>query len=624
MPVRILPQTLINQIAAGEVIVRMASVLKELVENSIDAGATRIRVEFANQLRDAVVTDDGSGMSRDDAEMSLQRHATSKIASIDDLIHLRTRGFRGEALASIAAVSRMELATRRRDELSGTRIVVEGGILQRLEPVGAPPGTRIAVRDLFFNTPARLKFLKSPVGELNAVLQVATRQALAADLVGFRVEREGEELLDLPAEQGLRDRFAALLGSALTEPLAALSHERPGIRIGGWIAPPQCTRGDRRWELLYVNGRPFTSRTLAAALEQACKGHLMVGRFPMACVMIDVPPEAVDFNVHPTKEEVRFEDEREVAGAVFRAVEAAIGAGSARGFDVRRAEGPAAEAAPPPPPGLPGFFTSAESLATRGMAPAAPRPAQRDWLADAARLNALARLPESMAAGIATGPAAPLDLRHGDRSPLSAGPGERPEAEFWSAPHVAEPLGQLANTYIVARFGEDLLLVDQHAAHERLRYLELLRRPAEAASQALLLPPLLEVPPAQQPLLRESLPLLERLGFHLEEFGPRTWRVAAVPADAAEVDAVALVIDLLEDFERFTGPDALARRRDALLIRTACHSAIRAGDPLPMEQMRRLLAQMRAERLSFQCPHGRPTVVRVARGELERWFKRVV
>lgn len=622
--IQVLPQTLINQIAAGEVVVRMASVAKELVDNALDAGASRVHVEVANQVLDLVVTDDGIGMDRTDAELSLQRHATSKIRTIEDLFALGTRGFRGEALASIAAVSRMELRTRRRGRDEGTRIVVEGGRIERIEPCGCPEGTRVAVRDLFFNTPARLKFLKSPASELTALSQMLVRMALAAPEVAMRLERDGEALLDLPAAADSGERFAAVLGSALTGALEAMAFSRGEVMVHGHIAPLECTRADRRLQWFFVNGRPFQSRAIGAALEQAFEGLVMVGRHPIALAFVDLPPEHVDFNVHPTKDEVRFRNERDVAGCVYHAAREAAVRVSTRGREASLGAPPAA--APPSPESPyrpPGYFTSPSAAARAAFERKnAVNVTQRDWLGEAQRLEAAAVPAVEFAPAI--GP--PITARHGDHTLIAAGPGERPDPSLWSSLDEPEPIGQIANTYIVARLGDDLVLVDQHASHERLVYLDLVRRAAPSAdAQMLLVPVVIEPPATQLALIREHRDAFAALGIELEEFGPRSWAVRSVPGDLAKADIARMVLDILGDFEESgRGGHALDRHRDRILIRAACHGAIRAGEPLNLEQMHALLRQMKAERLSFTCPHGRPTVIRLSKGELDRMFKRIV
>ncbi len=368
-----------------------------------------------------------------------------------------------------------------------------------------------------------------------------------------------------------------------------------------------------------MNGRPFASRTLTASLEQAFRGHIMVQRHPVAAVMISLPPSEVDFNVHPAKEEVRFRDEREVAGAVFRAVEAAVLAGAGRGVGIG-AIAPGATDAPRTAALLPGFLQTPEAFAARELAGSPPHGRQRDWVAEAKRLGVAAGAPASEPAPHRS----PIVLKHGDESPISAGPGEVPDPEFWSDPREVEVLGQVADTYIVARHGPDMLVVDQHAAHERLVYLRLARAGPTAERQTILVPVPVEFPAHLAGAVPSALPPLADLGFDLERAGARTWAVREVPADLDGVDIPSLLLDLVGDLEAGTQDDSLGRRRDLILIRAACHSAIRAGQALSHPQMAELLDQMRRERLSFCCPHGRPTIVRVARGELERWFKRVV
>lgn len=630
MPIRVLPQTLINQIAAGEVIVRMASVVKEMVENSIDAGAAGIEILVENNCRDVEVRDDGSGMDREDAELCLQRHATSKISTVEDLFSLRTRGFRGEAVPSIASVSRMEIQTRRRDVLSGTRLVVEGGRIERIEAVGCPPGTRIQVRDLFYNTPARLKFLKTPASEMNALLSTVMRQAMAQPGVGIRVERDGREVLDVPPGQSLAERFRSLLGSQLKGELLPLNFERGTTRIDGILAHPHDARGDRRSQFFFVNGRPFASKQLGAAMEQACRGYVMIGRFPIACVFIEVPPEEVDFNVHPTKDEVRFRNERSIAGAVYRAVQQALEGSPAlvgevkldeqNGIETEAREAPAKHDGPSiqPPPGPPGFFKTPEQLIRRAFERKQDRQrSQGDLLVEA----------DKRARREAPAPEKSLRLsvgRHGDGSAIAAGPGEKPDYGFWERGYEPEPLGQIAATYILVRFGDELLIVDQHASHERLVYIHLKHRTRRIDSQALMIPITMELDPAQSEALRGMVPHFERMGFEVSEFGRRTWAVNSVPADLPEFDPVPLIIESIGDMEEARRINALDDLYDKILIRTACHGAIRAGDILSMDRMKGLMAEIKAERLSFTCPHGRPTIVRLSKAELDKQFKRIV
>ncbi|MEQ8819255.1 MAG: DNA mismatch repair endonuclease MutL [Sumerlaeia bacterium] len=642
MPIQVLPQTLINQIAAGEVVVNMASVVKELVENAIDAGARNITVELSGDALDLVVSDDGCGMDREDAELCLQRHATSKIRTTDDLFHLMTRGFRGEALASIAAVSRMEIRTRRREDLSGSLVAVEGGLIDRMESVGCPAGTRIAIRDLFFNTPARKKFLKSSTGEANAVATMLTRQALAAWPVGIKFLRNDRVDMDFPSGQSLADRFLALMGSRIEHGLLELDYlqdrDRGGQHVFGYLAQPLSSRHDRRCEYLFVNGRPFSSRPITAAIEQACRGFIMIGRFPIFCLFIELDPAEVDINVHPTKEEVRFRNERAVASAAYHAARIALeGAGfvpemhlagrsgaSAPAPAAPQPEGQSPESPPPnstaprpAPPGpsyQPAFFQSPEALVAKAFDRKRARDVQTDLTVE------LAKSEWKMAE---------QDRQRRERiAPTAAAPGEQPEATgFWDRPYAPEPLGQIDETFLVVRYGPDLVLVDQHAAHERLRYLQLQRVEHDSHAQALLVPATLDVPPDRAAAMEALAQALAPAGFALEPFGGATWAINAVPGDLSASQAVEVIQDLLEDDDlpgdpSRLGPDHLEALREKWMIRAACHSSIRAGQRLTREEMDELLLQMRSERLSFTCPHGRPTIICLSRHELDRSFKR--
>ncbi|MDK2972535.1 MAG: mismatch repair protein MutL [Candidatus Sumerlaeota bacterium] len=642
MKIQVLPQMLINQIAAGEVVVNMASVVKELVENSIDAGATRIEVELGNELRDVSIADDGVGMAREDAELCLQRHATSKIRTPEDLFRLATRGFRGEAVPSIASVSRVEIRTRPAEDLAGTRLVVEGGTIETIESVGCPAGTRISVRDLFFNTPARLKFLKSSTSEMNAILQTVVRQALAVPAIGFRIVRDGEVRLDLPSGQSLADRFLTLSGSRVSGTLLELSFEREGAAVSGLLANPQSSRGDRRSQYLFVNGRPFGNKAIGSSIEQACRGFIMTGRFPIFCVFITVPPGDVDINVHPTKEEVRFRNERNVAGACYHAARVAL---EAHGFvPEMHLDGDAPPSAPTTgeateqPPRIFGMEQAAlrpDSIRMSTPLDLVSRAFERKRAREAqeAQEGARAFAPDGQPVAPAFAPAidpylpreSPSSTPPQRRSlpPVAAGPGEKPDPEFWDKPFDPEPLGQIAETYVVARFGEDLLLVDQHAAHERLRFLELTARQGQTASQTLLVPVTFDVAADRTEVLEALLPELAAMGFAVEPFGGATWAATAVPSDLAKADVAALLTDLLDEFEDAPRVNRVADARERILVRAACHSSIRAGHRLSHEEMQALLDQMRACRLSFTCPHGRPTIIRLAKSELDRRFGRL-
>jgi len=700
--IAVLSQTLINQIAAGEVIVRPASVGKELVENSLDAGSTRITILVRDEGRSITVIDDGCGMDREDAELALQRHATSKIRSTEDLSRILTRGFRGEAVPSIASVARVEILTRPASALAGTRLVVEGGRIEEIQSAGCPPGTRFEVRDLFFNTPARLKFLKSPRAEINALLQIVTQQALSQPEVGWLVEVDGRKVLDVPPGQTIRERAALLWGSAIGDGLFEIAGQRHDIGVEGVLGLPRVARRDRRYQVFFVNRRPILSKALSGALGEAYRGLLMVNRHPVAALFVRIDNDLVDVNVHPTKEEVRFRNERGVAGSLFRLVQESLrgaqlvpmltlggepgavdslATGEASGSeeraklgDARRGEirpAPVEETRKPGSQGVPGFFNSPEALTRPGALRKPPPPApkdrseQIDWFGAAQTFATEGpRLGErgSTIEGEAAGDATRGESRSGEvpgAKPVSkdalpewesegpllrreeggdtdgrhacAGPPRNRLTEaaggvsLWERFGDPLPLGQIDNTYVVAAFGEGMLLVDQHAAHERLLFLRLQQSNRPVFAQHLMIPLTLDVAPADVPQLAAAQPLLKDLGIEIEEFGGSTYAINTVPGDLEGLDVVGLVQDMLEAASSERGRREPARElRDRLQARMACRAAIKAGQQLAPDEMRRLLLDLRRSRMAFTCPHGRPTMIYLSRRELDKQFKRIV
>lgn len=674
--IEVLPQTLINQIAAGEVIVRPASVVKELVENAIDAGARRIAIQLREGGRSIAVIDDGCGMDRDDAELALQRHATSKIRTTDDLARIDTRGFRGEAVPSIASVARVEILTRPAEHLSGTRIRVEGGRIEEIASAGCPPGTRFSVQDLFYNTPARLKFLKSPTSEINAAMQIVTQQALSQPRVGWQVEVDGRKLIDVPPEQSLLDRVKALWGGVAEDGLFAVDTERRSITVQGILGIPRISRRDRRYQIFFVHRRPIVSRTLTSALEEAYRGLVMVHQHPIAALFIGIDHELVDVNVHPTKEEVRFRDERAVAGSLYRIVEEALRStqlvpvmtlggepdhvDSLRPDLVRSESGamgehrPAGEASGDTArgPGAgdsrgiqpPDFFQSPLALAHPG-ALRKPQPPtsvarQTDWLGVAKPPREETDTEKSETgggAGIAPETSLPADFTafpdaaEGGSESCAGPPASsltEPEMQagsLWDRFGDPMPLGQIGNTYIAAAFGDGLLLVDQHAAHERLLFIELQHRPTVTYSQPLLVPMTVEIAPSDVPLMERVKPILLELGIEVDEFGGSTFVVRSVPGNFENLDVPGLIQDLLGSSLRDRERRAPEREwRERVLARMACRAAIKAGRRLSMPEMKRLLTDMRRVRMAFTCPHGRPTMIYLPRRELDRRFRRIV
>lgn len=661
MPIRVLPELLVNRIAAGEVIVRPASVVKELLENSIDAGATRIEIDLANACRDITVRDDGHGISREDAPLALQRHATSKITEFDDLYNLDTRGFRGEALASIASVARVQVLTRRKGDIAGTRILAEGPGEPRIETAGAPEGTEFRVRELFFNTPPRLKFLKSPSAELNQVLQMVTRQAFIRPTIGFKVTSEKGALLDLPSDQDWADRVATLLGSGVRDHLLDVNEERHGIHVTGFVTRPAVSRKDRRHQFFFINGRPVTSRSLSFVLQEAYRGIIMVQRYPVCVLNITLPPGEVDINVHPTKEEVRFRSENMVNGVVHRVVHGRLQQANLMptvSFDegtpvpLQPETNDAFPFASPPvqpflSPGaqqsdlLPGtaesFHRPRESeipvdfrLMTRTL-PGTPLPAAASPSGDFPSGPA-ATLPQEPSGLAAFVPAPPPPEEAGSGCsvrPLQNSIHRMPDAPQDAVSYALlrdgippEPIGQVSRCYILASLGHDLLIIDQHAAHERLLYLQFSQRTQAVPCQPLLIPVSLDVPPAAIPYMDRLLPEFERFGLKIDHFGGQTYLVQTVPADLPHMNVAGVLGDLLDDFESLGKVEQVEVLRDRIITRMACRAAVKSGDILHLDEMRALLRDIANARLGFTCPHGRPTMVLMTRDQLDRQFKR--
>lgn len=591
--IRILPEQLANQIAAGEVVERPASVVKELLENALDAGASELLIEVEQGGRRLVrVTDNGCGMAKDDLFLALERHATSKISSSADLFALHTLGFRGEALPSIASVSRLRLTSRPVDQELGWQIYAEGGTVRQAEAVGTPAGTVVEVRDLFFNTPGRRKFLRSDETEFGHLADVVVRLALARPDIHVRLVHNARTHLEAYRHQHLEERVAALLGRSLTADMLAVEAESGnGEILTGLIGAPKLNRSSGSHLYAYVNGRFVRDRVVQHAILDAYRTLLEKRRYPVAVLFLDLPPEQVDVNVHPTKHEVRFREQQQVHDFVTRAVRARL-----LGETVANA----AVAQPP-----------AEVLAPFPVSPVNP--------ADAARTG----VQEALAVYGSHPPA---------RQPSAWQAGGKGEALAWENRPVTTPalpdgwrvIGQYLNSYLVCQAGEDLLLVDQHAAHERIGF-EKLRRQLQSAGierQRLLFPLVIECDHRQAAVIAGHLDDFTRLGFDLEAFGGRSFTLTAMPQLLAGADAERLVLDMAEELAQIGRGSSLDAALDQVLMRLACHAMIRANQPLARPEMETLLAELAAIDFGSHCPHGRPVVRRLGRGEIERFFHR--
>ena len=582
-----LPPALANQIAAGEVVERPASVVKELVENALDAGATRLRiaVEFGGKKLIAV-EDDGAGMSREDAELAIERHATSKIRRAEDLAAIATLGFRGEALPSIASVSRFRLRTRPRDTLAGTEVRVEAGRVTSVCDVGAPQGTLVEVCDLFFNLPARRKFLKADTAESAQVSRLVTQLALGYPGVGFVLQSAGRVLIEAPPAGGVDERFYQIYGERAD--LVPVARSSAGITVRGFVAALGEQGPARGPQHVFVNRRIVRDRTIAHAIGQAYSVATIKERSPEVHLFIEMPPDRVDVNVHPTKAEVRFLDQGLVHEVLRRAIVDALGATGAPELVLTAA---------PPAPGVPA--TGALPL---GFAPAGgPQPGRPD---DAV-VGRLQPGPPYEAAG---------------RVGTTAG---REAIGTLIRPMV--PLGQFRNTFIIAADDEGLVIIDQHVAHERILFEQISERLTGRAleSQRLLTPLVLELGSGEHQTLLAHAGALVRFGFEVEDFGGSSVRVVSMPAllDFARADeALRAVAGQLDDLAPGAGIDEALRRMAATM---ACHAAVKANDPLTREKMQYLLDELRRTAHSSVCPHGRPVVLRLSRREIEKNFDRV-
>jgi len=609
MTLRRLPETLVNRIAAGEVIERPASAVKELVENALDAGATRIEVALREGGAASLsVTDDGRGMAPGELELAVERHVTSKLPD-DDLVDIRFLGFRGEALPSIGAVARLAIISRAAGQAETWRLAVEGGRRGALEPAAGPPGTRVEVKDLFFATPARLKFLKTARSELMAVRDVLERLAMAHPEVSFRLEADGRRVVDLPAGQGdllerRRHRLAAILGKEFVANAVPISALRDGVALEGLAGLPTENRATSQYQYLFVNGRGVRDKLLQGAVRGAYQDFLAGGRHPVVALFMALPPAEVDVNVHPMKAEVRFRDPGLVRGLIVGGLRHALaGAGHRASASVSEAALGAFR------PEVPSPSRSAWAAPASGWAPARPAAG----LAEAAALyHAPLATPSERLPGLALPPQAPA------MRPDPAG--DAAEAEH--------PLGaartQLFETYVVAQTPDGLVIVDQHAAHERLVY-ERMKEALAArgvARQALLIPEIVELGDAEVERLVARADELAELGLVLEPFGQGAVAVREVPALLGRLDVKSLLRDLADELAELGQAFALKERLEAFCGTLACHGSVRAGRRLSVEEMNALLRQMEATPHSGQCNHGRPTYVELKKSDIEKLFGR--
>lgn len=612
MTIHVLSETVAAQIAAGEVVERPASVVKELVENALDAGASDILIEVDEGGQRLIrISDNGHGIPAAEVELAFARHATSKIESIDDLYSLDTLGFRGEALHSIASVSRVTLVTRHVAEQTGTRLEITGGILQARRGVGAPAGTVIAVEDLFYNTPARLKFLKNATTERRHVTSLVTNYAMAYPAVRFRLHQDGREVFRTYGTGVLADVLTMALGAETfrdmlpVHPQPPARPDLPAIAVAGYTSAPSVTRANRSHITLFVNGRAIQDASLAYAVTQAYHTLLMKGRYPISILMIDLPPADVDVNVHPTKAEVRFRAPDAVFAAVQRAVRAAV---------VGQSPAPAVQDTSLTSSLAPGWQDRRNTLVQAGHRPTR-------WQEE-------------------------LDLKleepgqHGTHQPEPPASSARKEdADDEGLEHIPEGLGrpaqprtlpmlrilgQAAASYIVAEGPAGLYLIDQHAAHERILFEEFMAAHEARASlsQQLLTPVTIELSRAAVSLIEDHLPILTHLGFELEPFGGQTVRIRAVPVILAKRDPADAVRTILDDLEAGTKPGQ-ATLEEQIALRVCKTAAVKAGQVLSTSEMQAIIRQLERCQSPHTCPHGRPTLIHISSDQLAREFGRL-
>jgi DNA mismatch repair protein MutL len=598
MNIKLLPETLVNQIAAGEVIERPASAAKELIENAIDAGASRIEVATAGGGKSLLrVIDNGTGMGPEDLEMAIRRHCTSKLdKGLDDI---RTLGFRGEALPSIGSVAKLSITSRLRDASDGAEIAVVGGRVSDLRPRAANPGTIVEVRDLFFATPARLKFLKTEKAEAGAITETVRRMAIAFPGIRFTLSGTDRATLEFSATGDDRlARIAQVIGKDFEENAIELDAEREGVRLTGFAGIPVFNRGNAAHQFAFVNGRPVSDKLIASALRGAYAETVPSGRYPVAVLDITLDPALVDVNVHPAKSDVRFRDPGLVRGLIVGAIREAL----ARHGD-----------------------RSSTTAARSMMAAFRPgfRPPQQNWSPAASPSRPFA--PQPMAGFREESQAFLADI---------AMPSARAETRVETTPEirieepVSNPLGaaraQVHENYIIAQTDDGMVIVDQHAAHERLVFEDMRKALAAKAvpSQALLIPEIADLPEEDCDRLMEHAESLKMLGLYYERFGPGAILIRETPSMLGEIDAVALVKELADEIGEWDTSATLHARLEHVAATMACHGSVRSGRRLRVEEMNALLRQMEATPGSGQCNHGRPTYIKLKLADIERLFGR--
>lgn len=642
--VHVLDDNTINKIAAGEVVERPASVIKELVENAIDAHADRIEVEItAGGTSFMRVSDNGIGMSRQDAELAILRHATSKIVKVDDLLTIGTLGFRGEALPSIASVSRFTLTTRQAGDELGTEVKISGGSLPEIGETGCGIGTTIRVEDLFFNTPARKKFLKTNNTEGGKINEFIVKLAISNPQIAFKLINNNKMAVSTPGNGDLKDTLQSIYGGTVGSALLPLEFEDEDIRLSGFVTKPSAIRSSRSWQTFIVNGRIIANRAIAKAIDNAYHALIPKTGYPLVALNIQVPQNTIDVNVHPQKSEMKFEDESRVFKAVYKAVLDAIRpkdevrqlgqlGNMAAGVEQAEIDRHVAH-------GMQEILLEAKDVERASAAPARyvpvyeeRRQAAMQWREAAARMDAPKTaeppepepqpvfVPEPEAETVPELVSVPVP----EMMPV-------PESESVPEPMPVEndreqscrmvPIGQVDNTYIIAQDADGLYIVDQHAAHERILFDRFSARAGEIPVQQLLVHLMLDFSSHEAEIIENNLAMLKELGFGLEPAGPNQFRLTEVPADVPSGEAEDFIREILASLEELHKPSA-AELRQAAIATASCKAAIKAGFKLNFRQMEILLAELNDTAMPYTCPHGRPTIIKFSTDELAKMFKR--
>ncbi len=585
----VLDEKVISQIAAGEVIERPASVVKELVENSIDAEASQISLEVEDGGKKSIkVLDNGIGMSREDVENAFLRHSTSKITTLRDLESITSLGFRGEALASIAAVGKVTLLTKQRNagEEVGTEILVEGSKIRHVKEIGCNEGTTVIVNDLFYNTPARRKYLKTTRAELAKITDIVTRQALIHPEIFFKLVHNGSEILNTPRASTLLENIIHIYGKDVAREMLPVDYSDFDLKIKGFISKPAVTRKSTSHMSIFVNKRYITSKLLISAIKEGYHNLIMKNRYPLAIISMDLHPRKMDVNVHPTKLEIRFEDEKRVYDSILTAIENALqtkslipefGEGKLETPDIEKYQS----------------TQVADSDALREVVPIieARRQVDIDEFQTGQKVEVLA---------------------------------ERPIDEVTTSLPSMSLVGQILNTYIVAQSGENILIIDQHAAHERVLFERLMKIDLDGKKerQELLSPLTIELNPKQKSFVNENAEVFNNLGFRIEHFGGNTFQIRSVPVVLEDTDNTKAIYDIIDELISVGKTKHGEELMEKAMAIVACHGAIRGGDELSIAEIKDLVESLYSTKNAYSCPHGRPSILSMSKDELEKRFKR--